>query len=202
MGYVYVLRSGGENLFKIGRTGGDVDFRIRQLSTGNPHALTKFDVIETEHDALCETYLHRTLRSKRVGDGTAREFFAITPTELEGVIREAREFLAEFVARQQQAEALAGEESDGRIVTPGSEEWAMYKGLLEMREEQDASAFKRELLENKLKLAIGRADGLEGIATWKTQARERFDEAAFRLADPKTFQAYVRSSRMRVFRLA
>src|SRR5712691_1199534 len=65
MAYVYILRSGDENLFKIGRTDGDVEARIRQLATGNPYRLTKFDVIDTEHDSLCETYLHRMLRSKR-----------------------------------------------------------------------------------------------------------------------------------------
>jgi hypothetical protein len=36
MAYVYILRSGTENIFKIGRTKGDVDTRILQLSTGNP----------------------------------------------------------------------------------------------------------------------------------------------------------------------
>jgi T5orf172 domain len=56
MAYVYVLRSGAENIFKIGRTKGDVDARILQLSTGNPYPLTKFDLIETEHDAHCESY--------------------------------------------------------------------------------------------------------------------------------------------------
>ena len=40
MAFVYILRSGSENLFKIGRTDGDVDARIRQLATGNPYKLT------------------------------------------------------------------------------------------------------------------------------------------------------------------
>ena len=77
MAYVYVLRSGAENIFKIGRTKGDVDARILQLSTGNPYPLTKFDVIETEHDAQCESYLHRRLSTKRINSGSAQEFFAI-----------------------------------------------------------------------------------------------------------------------------
>lgn len=201
MACVYVLRSGNENLFKIGRTSGDVDVRIRQLSTGNPHPLTIFDAIGTRHDSLCETYLHRTLRSRRILKGTAQEFFAVTPTEVEEIIRDAREFLAEFVARQEEAERLAEEESDGRLLVPGTDEWSMYRKLLEVREEQDTCAFQRQLLENKLKLAIGKADGLDGIATWKTQARERFDEAALKLAHPELFKSYVSASRLRVFRL-
>src|SRR2546428_3158194 len=86
MACVYILRSGNENLFKIGRTDGDVEARIRQLATGNPHRLTKFDLIETEHDSLCETYLHRMLRSKRSLASEAREFFRITPEDLMSVI--------------------------------------------------------------------------------------------------------------------
>src|SRR5215813_8757037 len=113
MAYVYILRSGNENLFKIGRTDADVDTRIRQLATGNPHRLTKFDIIETEHDSLCETYLHRILRSRKSLASDAREFFAITPEELAPVIRDAREFLAEFVAKQAEAERLSEQEPDG-----------------------------------------------------------------------------------------
>jgi hypothetical protein len=109
MAYVYVLRGGTDNLFKVGRTEGDVDARIRQLATGNPHRLSKLDVIETQHDSLCETYLHRILRSRKSLASEAREFFAVTPEELAPIIRDAREFLAEFVAKQEEAERLAGE---------------------------------------------------------------------------------------------
>ncbi len=78
MAYVYILQSGTENIFKVGRTKRDVDARIQQLSTGNPYPLTKFEVIETEHDALCESYLHRRLSTKKIFRGLAQEFFAIT----------------------------------------------------------------------------------------------------------------------------
>jgi hypothetical protein len=115
MAYVYILRSGHENLFTIGRTDADVELRIRQLATGNPHRLTKFDVIETEHDSLCDTYLHRMLRSRRSLASDAREFFAITPEDLMAVISDAREFLGEFVAKQTEAERLAAEETDGTL---------------------------------------------------------------------------------------
>ena len=113
MADVYILRSGNENLFKSGRTDGDVEARIRQLATGNPHKLTKFDVVDTEHDSLCETYLHRMLRSRRSLAGGAREFFEITPEKLKSIICEAREFLAEFIANQMEADRLAEEETDG-----------------------------------------------------------------------------------------
>ena len=202
MGYVYVLRSGSENLFKIGRTDGDVDARIRQLATGNPHRLTTFDVIETEHDSLCETYLHRILRSRKSLASDAREFFAITPEELTPVICDAREFLAEFVAKQEEADRLSEEATDGVLLKPGDPEWSIYSSLLAAtREEEDTYRYQRQLLENKLKIAIGRSDGLDGIATWRAQGVERLDQAALKSAQPDIFKMYSKTSRMRVLRL-
>ncbi len=201
MAYVYILRSGNENLFKIGRTDGDVEARIRQLATGNPYRLTKFDVIDTEHDSLCETYLHRMLRSKRSLASGAREFFEMTPEEITSVICEAREFLAEFIANQAEADRLGEVETDGRLLQPGDREWSLYSRLLVAREEEDTSRYQRQLLENKLKIVIGRADGLEGIATWRNQAVERLDQAALKAAEPDIFRTYVKTARTRIFRL-
>src|SRR5262249_44777621 len=182
MAYVYVLRSGNEDIFKIGRTRQDVDSRRSGLATGNPHPLTVFDVIETEYAALCETLLHKRLRSKRV----AGEFFAVDPAELKAAICETRELLADFVASKQEVKRLAREESDGRLLKPGGEEWSLYEHLLDAREAQDHYGFQRELFENRLKLAIGGAEGFEGVATWKTQTRKGFDEGSFKLAHPGT----------------
>jgi hypothetical protein len=201
MAYVYILRSGDENLFKIGRTDGDVEARIRQLATGNPYRLTKFDVIATEHDSLCETYLHRMLRSKRSLASGAREFFEIAPEQLKSVIGEAREFLAEFITNQAEADRLAEEETDGVLLKPGDREWSIYSRLLVAREEEDTYRYQRQLLENKLKIVIGRADGLDGIATWRTQAVERLDQAALKAGEPDIFRMYVKTARTRIFRL-
>ena len=202
MGYVYILRSGRDNLFKIGRTDGNVDARIRQLATGNPQRLSRFDIIETEHDSLCETYLHRILRSRKSLASDAREFFAITPEELAPVIRDAREFLAEFVAKKEEADRLAEAETDGVLLVPGDPEWSIYSSLLAAREEEDTYRYERQLFENKLRIAIGRSDGLEGIATWRTQAVERLDQAALKSAEPDIFRMYSKTSRMRVLRLS
>jgi hypothetical protein len=201
MAFVYVLRSGDEELFKIGRTRGDLEARIRQLATGNPHRLTLFDHIETEYEAVCETYLHRRLRSKRSGEGDAREFFALSAVDLRDALRDAREFLAEFVPKQREAERLAKEETNGILLKPGHREWELYRRLLEVRESEYSLSLDRALLENQLKLVIGKADGLEQVATWKSHAVKKFDEAAFKLAEPELFEAFVRASLQRKFRL-
>ncbi len=201
MAFVYILRSGDEDLFKIGRTRGDLHARIKHLSTGNPHRLALFDHIETQYETVCETYLHRRLRSKRSAEGDAREFFAVTPAELNDAVRDAREFLEEFVPKQREADRLAKEESDGHLMTPGQQEWDLYRRLLAVREGEYSLSLDRALLENQLKLVMGKADGLERIATWRTQEVRKFDETAFRLAEPKLFNAFVHASRVRRFRL-
>ena len=44
MAFVYILQSGDENYFKIGRTKDDVEKRRKALSTGNPKELKLFDL--------------------------------------------------------------------------------------------------------------------------------------------------------------
>ncbi len=102
MAYVYILRNGNENLFKIGKSV-DVEDRIRGLTTGNPR-LAVFDKIETEDEDEWETYLHKRLRSKRSRGSSAQEFFEITPEALRTVLREAREFLPSFLQTRQAAD--------------------------------------------------------------------------------------------------
>ena len=202
MAYVYFFRSGNENLFKIGKTArDDVEDRIRDLSTGNPHPLTVFDAIETEDEDECEKYLHKILRSKRSRESAAQEFFEVAPDVLKSVIQDAREFLSEFLATKRAAERLADEKSEDRMVAPRDEDRTIYRRLLEVREQQDRCEYERKHLENKLKLAIGTAAGLAGIASWKTLAKRRFDEAAFKEEEPEFYQAYVRTSHERRFDL-
>jgi hypothetical protein len=201
MAFVYILRSGSEDLFKIGRTRGDLEARIKQLSTGNPYPLTVFDVIETDDDAPCETYLHGSLRSRRCTESGAREFFSLTTTELEEAIRDARRYLEEDLPKQKEADRLAEEESDGRILRPGDEEWETYRGLLQACQDEHHICTHRARLENELKLTIGKADGLDGVATWKSHLVTRFDATAFKRAEPDLYQTFLRESRARQFHL-
>ncbi len=47
---VYILREGQANIFKIGRTNGDIEGVIRRLRTGNSQALTLFAQVETDQE--------------------------------------------------------------------------------------------------------------------------------------------------------
>lgn len=72
MAFVYIFRSGSENIFKIGKSR-DPAKRRNQLSTGNPHKLTELDRIQTDdgQQSCCEKFLQNKLRSKRVIHGEA-----------------------------------------------------------------------------------------------------------------------------------
>jgi Meiotically up-regulated gene 113 len=98
MAYVYVLRHGTEDVFKIGRTKGTIAQTIEQLSRGNPYQLTEVAQIETEDAVACETYLHQRLRSKKVVAGGGNEFFRLDWAELNTAIRDAKEYVSEYLA--------------------------------------------------------------------------------------------------------
>jgi hypothetical protein len=201
MAFVYILRNGDENVFKIGRTKGDLEKTIKQLSRGNPKTLTEYDSIVTDEEVAGETYLHRKLRSHKVIESGGREFFSLSSEVLDSAIQEVREYLEDFVQSKRQAEELCLSDDDGTISSPTTEDLALYQSLCKIREEQDSLCVQREFYESKLKLRIGSASALGQLATWKTQIGPRFDQCAFEREMPDVFQAFQRPSRSRVFRL-
>jgi hypothetical protein len=198
--YVYVLRSGTSNVFKIGRAL-DRERRMRNLATGNPQPLSLFACIETEDATSAEKYLHHRLRSHRSQRSLAREFFEIDPEDLAAIIDDARAFLDDFIPKRHEAEQLAAQESDGRVLAPGTADWERYANLIDVRESLDGLELKRRALEAGFKIAIGSADGIEGLATWRSQSRGRFDQEALRVVEPAIFERFVIVERHRPFRL-
>jgi len=200
MGYVYILRSGDQNVFKIGKAT-DLERRVKTLATGNPEPLTQFDVIETDYAAQCETYMHHRLRSKRSGRSAANEFFDVDPGELTALIQDARNYVEEVLPKILEAERLAEQECDERILQPSDREWETYRTLLDVRERYDTLSFDKDRLEAELKLAIGTAAGIERVANWKVVSAHRFDTDAFSREQPDQYQAFLRESRSRRFTL-
>ncbi len=129
MAYVYVFQSGSENLFKIGRTRGDVEKRRKDLSTGNPHPLSIFRVIETDHDSLFENFLHKKFAGKLSRRGDAREFYELDPAELEQGLKEAEEFMAGYLPLLEESEKLKNLESSREVIAPASKVLEIYRQL-------------------------------------------------------------------------
>jgi hypothetical protein len=198
MAFVYILRSGEENLFKIGKAI-DVDRRAKQLATGNPHPLTEFARVETEHPADCEKYLHHRLRTKRSRRSGAREFFEVEPAELEDLIRDVDVQVEEHVAALREAKRLAKLVHSDQMLEPTDSEKTKHRRLLEVREALEALVFERDRLEADLKVAIGNSAGLDGIATWKSYTKRELDSAALKADEPDVYRRYLREVRTRRF---
>jgi len=195
---VYILRNGDEDLFKVGWAM-SLEERLRDHHTSNPR-LAPFRVIEAESKAAataCEAYLKGILQSKRYPG--SEEFFAMPAVEVEGAVEDARRYLAVDVPSQREAERLAGEESDGRVLVPGDAEWEAWRQLLSAREAWCRADADKTRLESKLKLVMGTAAELKGVATWRTHATTRLEEAALKAAEPEVWRTFRRESRVRRF---
>ena len=201
MGWVYVLRSGDEDLFKIGMTRGPVSARVKGLSTGNPHQLTEYGSIETEHPSKVESFIHGLLFSKRSRRSGATEFYEVTPAELDVAIRQAREYAETDIPLEAEAERLSAEPCEDRIVVPSESDWSLYDQLLHARQVHHSATHARERLEWMLKLRIGTASGIERLALWPVITTSRFDASAFASDHPDLHRQYLRESRHRRFDL-
>ena len=201
MAYVYIFQSGSDNLFKIGRTKGDVEKRRKNLSTGNPHQLTAYRVIETEKDSLLENYLHRKFAGNISKRSDATEFYEIPPAELDRGLQEAEAFMEEYLQLLEEAEELQKKDSNGKIIDPDDEAREIYRELQEVRARARMLDFDKAVLENKLKKKIGECDGIEGVAEWKTLLSMRFDSARFKTERPDVYQEYQIEDKSRRFKL-
>lgn len=61
--YVYLIEA--NRLYKIGRTK-DINKRMKQLQTGNPHAIILIKLYETENSIKLEAYIHQTLKDQNI----------------------------------------------------------------------------------------------------------------------------------------
>jgi hypothetical protein len=195
--YIYAFRHGDGQEFKIGRTA-NVEKRVKQLQTGNARSLTVFDVIETDYAKHGEAFLHERLAHKCL----IGENFALTPGEVKDAMGQARSFLEQLPRRlelQNRVEELGTVESGNEMLPATPELVEQRRRLLQIRAEKaqrmadlEDLAREEERLEDSIKLAIGSARGIDGIATWRSRdGRRRFDSELLKAADPQLYEAYV-----------
>src|SRR5437667_3265066 len=163
---VYVFRQGRENLFKVGRTGAGVEARIRQLATGNPKELSEYARIEVllGDGPRVEAYLLNVLGPKRARDGGGRDFFEVTPEELQPHIDNARG-LAQRNAIRVEVTRLAKLQSNGRILEPTADDLAKRKKVDEILAQKAILNAELDVIIDGWKMSIATADGIEGVAT-------------------------------------
>lgn len=130
MGYIYVLRFGESNEYKVGRT---VDLKKRQRAhqVGNPRKLTLFDSIEHDDYKEGEKYLKSLLADHRLEGGT--ETFGLSDEELTEALAATRVYLAEELPRRRRIEEFAGLVSAEEMLAPTEAAAEAFARLQEIR---------------------------------------------------------------------
>ena len=204
MGMVYVLRLADTDLFKIGLVRGGLNAvhdRVKQLNTGNPDQLILIDTIETEEPALCESFLHRILANHKYRGNGGKEFFQLNPTRVPGIVRKARRYIGIFTAKNKRVQELQEQTSQDLIIEPNEELKNIVKRLIAVRVQIQTLECKKELLELQLKIKMGTACELAGIASWKSSLVKYFDQSAFKSACPYLYEQYKKERWQRPFKL-
>ena len=166
------------------------------MNGGSSQGLFLFEVVETDNGSVCEAFFHRLLSTRRIERGGGREFFEMDSEEhmrqtielfrgmaatLENTGREIAEFeKAECTTAM--VEPIASDQELSRELQ------AVEMRLLEIKEETEYLNFKKEVIENQLKQRIGLAQGIRGIATWKTSIRRNFSQELLRQRDPNLYE--------------
>jgi hypothetical protein len=198
MGYVYAFRHGHEDEFKFGQTT-NLTQRLKSLQTGCPKQLTQFGCIETDDYRDGEKFILRRLAHKRL----TGEFFAVTADEAREAMEACRAYLENELPRWREEDYKVDELStieSGPEMLPSSEDiLGKYQQLIRLRAEKnlikieiDRIAVEEARLEKAIKLAIGHAKGIEGVATWETgDSRRAFNSEALKAMNPELYEMYL-----------
>jgi predicted phage-related endonuclease len=125
----------------------------------------------------------------------------VEPSELMELVRDVGRLVQEHESALHEAERLSREPHDDSLLEPTDDHREKHRKLLEVREALDRLTFERERLEADLKVAIGSAAGLQGLANWKTVTREDVDRDRLREEQPDVYTRYLREIRTRRFDL-
>jgi predicted GIY-YIG superfamily endonuclease len=195
---VYILRDGDSDRYKFGKAG-DFAERLATHKTSNcdVEPVWVIDVEDLAVASACEAHLKRHYESKRVL--RTKEWFDLSSSDLDDVRAEGDRFLREDLPQQCEVDRLAKEPCDGTIVKPGDAEYEEWRRYIVDREVLHRSKANFVRSENVVKLTIGHGAELEGLATWKSYPEKRFNQAAFRAAEPERWQAYAEDSIVRKF---
>jgi hypothetical protein len=81
-GVTYILQAEDQDLFKVGHTTGELDYRVKALQTGCPYRLKVYRAIPSFFPDKLEKIIHGLLRNER----KQGEWFAVTPWEMDNVL--------------------------------------------------------------------------------------------------------------------
>jgi len=195
---VYFFKVGDKELFKIGKTTGDPEKRLKAVSTGSAYPLEIFKLIEHEAHSKLEVFLHKYFKNDRADNG---EFFFIPLSEIDTRIENALLAFEESQEKIKKIEELKTIQNKDTIIEPTMEAIEIYNKLIIVKTKIKELKEEQEKLENDLLLIIDENEGIQDIATWKTQSREHFDKQRYKEEHPEEYIDYVEQKLSRVLRL-
>lgn len=205
-GYVYLLRHGNTQWYKIGRTVQSTAKRQRGLTTGNPEGLTEIQswFCETRHGDF-ESHLHALFTPYHLTGRAATEFFDFTNVfSEEELVKRISDEHEKFVVDLIQLDNVSQSSSEFKS---GTEQIELF--LQERRQLQAAikmAEIRMKTIDNLLKQYIGTAAGLQDVSgrpavAWTSQHKTTIDIAGLRLAHPAIADAFCKKVQVRVFRM-
>jgi hypothetical protein len=178
-GYAYVIKIGDTGLYKLGHTN-DLNARIETYYTIATERLSWYEQIESDDCPKVEAVMKDYLEEFRVPRLNARELFRPPQTELDQAIAVAKEWNDVMLPLIAVAKLVEGQECDPDLVLePTEEHWSMYRELLRLRQIERRSLQGQERIKRRLQVDMGRASSLDGIATWKSEFKAKFDRKGF-----------------------
>jgi hypothetical protein len=173
--------------------------RRKSLQTGCPRTLTLFDSIETDDAKEGEAFILRRLAHRQL----IGEIFAVTQGEASAAMEACRTYLENQLplwrAEDHKVAGLSAIESGPEMLPSSEDASEKYRQLLRLRAEKKLRKIEiarleveEVRLETAIKLAIGDAKGIEGVATWETgDSRRAFNAEALKAADPELYEMYL-----------
>ena len=197
MGYVYFIQHGSLSEFKVGRSKNPA-LRLKSLQTGSAQPLTLFASIATADAEVVERYLHGLLDEYRL-EG---EHFAISSDQAHDAITRARLYVDELPRRRAEEarlKELTSAQSTDEMKPATDEVIAAYERLIELSgaiasHDEALSELRAEqtTLQDMVKLEIGTARGIEGVAIWPTvEGRRSFRAKLLKERDPELYEKHV-----------
>ncbi len=198
MGCVYCFRVGAENCFKVGRTKGAPEERLKNVAVGSPYKLTLHREVATYDPIVLERYIHWLLDAQRAPNG---EFFNVSADELDLAIREAESFVSERAPVIREATKLQKKRPTNHTLESTETTRSLHRDLRNALRQAFLLEQRIEFLQGQLQLEIGENLGIRGVASWKWREQWKLDQDALKRNEPKVFDRFKRLSSTRVFRV-
>jgi hypothetical protein len=144
------------------------------FSTASPVELIERRRESSEHPEALEKYIHELLEPKRVLN--RREVFNATIQEVSEAFGSAVPVVNEAEKLLEQAATLAKSKPANRtMLAPSNEVADLYSQLRKARQDEFFLQRRIEVLESKIKLAIGENLGIKDIVSWEWRPGFRID---------------------------